>query len=86
MEITKIYLKKSNKEGKTKAYLTIVFDNCFAVHGARLIEGTNGLYVAMPNRKTKDGKFLDVAHPIKPELRNRINEATIKEYDNSAKS
>ncbi|MDI6604106.1 MAG: SpoVG family protein, partial [Thermoanaerobacteraceae bacterium] len=64
MEITNIRIANVKKEGKVKAYLSVVFDDAFVVNGIKLMEGKNGLFAAMPHVKNKKGEFKDIAHPI----------------------
>jgi len=64
MEITDIRIKRVESDNKLKAYVTITFDNCFVVHNLKIIMGQFGRFVAMPSRKTRDGEFKDIAHPI----------------------
>jgi stage V sporulation protein G len=68
------------EENKLKAYVTITFDNVFAVHNLKIIEGASGLFVAMPSRKRKDGTFMDVAHPLNSEMRKEIEDRILAEY------
>lgn len=81
MNITDVRLKKVDTDGKMKAIASITFDNAFVVREIRVIEGQNGLFVAMPSRKTPDGEFRDIAHPITPETRELIQSAILKEYE-----
>jgi stage V sporulation protein G len=69
MEITDIRVRKVSGEGKLRAYVTVAFDNSFVVHNVKIIEGKDGLFIAMPSRKTKSGEYKDVAHPINPDFR-----------------
>ena len=64
MTITDVRIRKIASEGKMKAVVSITFDNEFVVHDIKVIEGQNGLFIAMPSRKTPDGEFKDIAHPI----------------------
>ena len=80
MEITDVRLKKFNTEGKMKAIASITFDNEFVVHEIKVIETSKGTIIAMPS-KGKNGKFNDIAHPIKPETRAKITDAIMKAYD-----
>ena len=64
MEITDIRIKKVASEGKMKAVASVTFDNAFAVHDVKVIEGPEKLFVAMPSRRTPDGEYRDIAHPI----------------------
>lgn len=81
MEITELRIRKVEAEGKLRAYVTVTFDNCFVVHNVKVIEGTEGLFIAMPSRKTSTGEYKDVAHPISPEFRNAMQEKILAEYN-----
>jgi stage V sporulation protein G len=81
MNITDVRLKKVNTEGKMKAIASITIDDAFVVRDIRVIEGQNGLFVAMPSRKTPDGEFRDIAHPITQDARELIQTAILKEYE-----
>lgn len=80
MEITDVRLKKFNTENKMKAIASITIDGEFVVHEIKVIETQKGTIIAMPS-KGKNGKFNDIAHPIKPETRTKITEAIMKAYD-----
>ncbi|MCD4813565.1 septation regulator SpoVG [bacterium] len=79
MEITDVKVF-SRKENKLKAYATVTFDNVFVVHNLKIIEGTSGLFIAMPSRKRRDGTYMDVAHPLNSELRKELEEKILAEY------
>ena len=81
MQITELRLRKVENEGKLKAYVTVTFDNCFLVHNVKIIEGKTGLFIAMPSRKTANGEYKDVAHPISPDFRNELQEKILAEYN-----
>lgn len=81
MQITELRIRKVEDEGKLRAYVTVTFDNCFVVHNVKIIEGQNGLFIAMPSRKTADGEYKDVAHPISPEFRAELQARIIDEYN-----
>lgn len=82
MEITSVNVRKIEKEGsKVVAVASVLFDDVFAVHDIRLLEGKNGLFIAMPSRKLANGSYKDVAHPINQEFR-VILEQKIKEKYN----
>ena len=81
MEITDIRIRKVETEGKLKAYVTVTFDDCFVVHNVKIIEGDNGAFIAMPSRKTKNGEYKDVAHPINTDFRNMLQDRIIDSYD-----
>ena len=85
MEITSVNVRKIEKEGsKLVAVASVLFDDVFAVHDIRLLEGKNGLFIAMPSRKLSNGSYKDVAHPINQEFR-LILEQKIKEKYNEIK-
>ena len=81
MEITSVsVVKKKNEDSRMKGIATIILDDQFAVHDIRIIEGDNGLFTAMPSRKTATGGYRDVAHPITPTARNMIEKAILDAY------
>ena len=80
MEITDIRIRKVTTEGKLKAYVTVTFDDCFVVHNIKIIEGKNGVFIAMPSRKTRNGEYKDIAHPIRPDFRSRLQERILEVY------
>lgn len=81
MNITDVRIRKVNAEGKMKAVVSVTFDNEFVVHDIKVIEGQEGLFIAMPSRKTPDGEFKDIAHPINSATRERIQTAILEEYE-----
>ncbi|MCL5673601.1 MAG: septation regulator SpoVG [Deltaproteobacteria bacterium] len=80
MQITEVNVFPVNEE-KLKAYVAITFDNCFVVRDLKIINGKDGLFVAMPSKKRKDGIFKDIAHPLNNETRNLIESAVLKAYN-----
>ena len=81
MDITDVRIRKVNDDGKMKAVVSITFDDEFVVHDIKIIEGQNGLFIAMPSRKMGEGDFRDIAHPLVSETRNKIRNAIFAEYD-----
>lgn len=81
MNITDVRLRKVGEEGKLKAIASVTFDDEFVVHDIKVIDGQNGLFIAMPSRKIGNGEFRDVAHPLSSETRNRIRDAIFEEYE-----
>lgn len=81
MTITDVRIRKIATEGKMKAIVSVTFDNEFVVHDIKVIEGQNGLFIAMPSRKTPDGEFKDIAHPINTDTREKIQASILKAYD-----
>jgi stage V sporulation protein G len=81
MQITDVRVRRVTKEGKMKAVVSITFDDEFAVHDIKVIEGEKGLFIAMPSRKTTDGEYRDIAHPINSETRDRIQKIILEKYE-----
>lgn len=81
MEITDIRIKKVASEGKMKAVASVTFDNAFAVHDVKVIEGPEKLFVAMPSRRIPDGEYRDIAHPINSDMRNMLESKVLAAYD-----
>jgi len=81
MDITDIRIRRVDGEGKLKAYVTVTFDDCFVIHNVKVIEGKTGAFIAMPSRKTKSGDYKDIAHPICPEFRARLQGAILESYE-----
>ena len=82
MDITDVRIRKVGNEGKMKAVASVTFDEEFVVHDIKIIEGVNGLFIAMPSRKMNDGDYRDIAHPLLSETRNRIKDAILDAYEN----
>jgi stage V sporulation protein G len=80
VQITDVRLRRVNGEGRMKAIASITIDGEFVVHDIRVIDGNNGMFVAMPSKKTPDGEFRDIAHPISSETRQKIQDAVLEEY------
>ena len=84
MQITSVSVRKVEKEGsRMKGIASILIDDSFAIHDIRIIEGDNGLFIAMPSRKTATGGYRDIAHPINPEVRKVFEDAIFEEYKNA---
>jgi len=80
MEVTEVRVFPVDEE-KLKAYVTITIDNCFVIRDLKVIKGNNGLFVAMPSKKRKDGTFRDTAHPLNNETREMIESKVLAEYE-----
>ena len=80
MQITDVRIRKITSEGKMKAIVSVTFNNEFVVHDIKIIEGQNGLFIAMPSRRTPDGEFKDIAHPINSGTRERIQTLILNKY------
>ena len=81
MQVTDVRIRKITTEGKMKAIVSVTFDDVFVVHDIKIIEGQNGLFIAMPSRKMGEGDFRDIAHPINSETRNKIQDAIFTQYE-----
>ena len=84
MEISEVKVFPVN-EDKLKAYVTIIFDDCFVIRDLKIIHGNTGLFVAMPSKKRKDGTFRDIAHPLNSEMRTRLEQTILSEYKGELK-
>jgi stage V sporulation protein G len=85
MKITEVKVFAVN-EDRLKAYVSITIDNAFVVRDLKIIQGTSGLFVAMPSKKRKDGQFRDIAHPLNQETRAMIEDAVFEAFENELKS
>ena len=81
MKITDVRLKKVDGHNRLKAIASVTIDDCFVIHELRIIEGDNGLFIAMPSRKLPEGEFKDIAHPINTETREQLEKAILDEYN-----
>lgn len=81
MEITGVRVRKLLAEGKMKAIVSVTIDDAFVVHDVKVVEGQNGLFVAMPSRKTSMGEFRDIAHPISQDSRDLVQTAVLAAYE-----
>lgn len=80
MQITDVRIRKVIKEGKMKAVASITIDDEFVVHDIRIIEGEKGLFIAMPSRKSTEGEYRDIAHPISTETRENLQKLILEKY------
>lgn len=83
MEITDVKVRKINTEGRMKAVVSVTFDDAFVVHDIKVIAGQDKLFIAMPSRKTPDGEFKDIAHPINAEMRELLQSTILGKYEES---
>ena len=81
MNITDVIIRLVKQEGKLKAIASITIDDSFVVHDIKVINGDKGLFIAMPSRKTGEGEFRDVAHPINQETRSHLQELILAKYN-----
>lgn len=80
MQITDVRIRKVDTEGKMRAVASITIEDEFVVHDIKIIEGEKGLFIAMPSRKTAEGEYRDIAHPISTETRMRLQEMILAKY------
>ena len=83
MQITDVRVRKVAKEGKMKAVVSITIDNEFVVHDIKVIDEEKGLFIAMPSKKSTDGEYRDIAHPINSATRDRIQAQILEAYENA---
>ena len=81
MKVTNVRVSRIAKAGKMKAVASITFDDEFVVHDIKVIEGEKGLFIAMPSKKTADGEYRDIAHPINSATRDNIQSLILAEYE-----
>ena len=86
MNTNDVRIRKLNEDGNMKAIVSLTFDDEFVVHDIKIIEGQNGLFIAMPSRKMGEGDFRDIAHPLNSETRNRIKDTIFAEYEKMSDS
>lgn len=84
MNITDVRVRKVAKDSKMKAVVSITIDDVFVVHDIKVIEGEKGLFIAMPSRKSTDGEYRDIAHPINSSTREMLQNLILKAYDEAA--
>ena len=81
MQVTDVRVRRVEKEGKMKAIVSITLDNEFVIHDIKVIEGEKGLFIAMPSRKSSDGEYRDIAHPLNSDTRDKIQSMILKGYE-----
>ena len=84
MDVTDVRVRRIAREGKMRAVVSITIDKVFVVHDIKVIEGEKGLFIAMPSKKSADGEYRDIAHPINSETRGMLEEIILKSYEDSA--
>ncbi len=83
MQITDIRIRKINLDSKMKAVVSVTFDNALVIHDIKVIEGTDKLFIAMPSRKTPEGEFKDIAHPINMDMRDSLEKNILEKYQSA---
>jgi stage V sporulation protein G len=82
MKITSVNVRKIEKENsRMKGIASVLLDDSFAIHDIRIIEGDNGLFIAMPSRKTATGGYRDIAHPTNQETRQMFETEVLTEFE-----
>ena len=81
VQVTDVRVRKITKEGKMKAIVSITLDDAFVIHDIKVIEGEKGLFIAMPSRRTADGEYRDIAHPINSETRDKVQQVILEKYE-----
>ena len=84
MKISEVNIRKVEGKERFKAWASITFDDSFRVHGLKVIQGKDGLFMAMPSRKLPNGEFIDTAYPLNQELRELIQERVLEEYNHQS--
>lgn len=86
MNITEVRVRLVNKEdSKLKAVASMTIDGCFVIHDIKVIQGNEGLFISMPSRKTPEGEYKDIVHPINTETREAISKKIIEAYEQESK-
>lgn len=85
MQVTEVRITLRD-ENKLRAFASVTFDDAFVIRGLKVIEGTNGIFVAMPSRKRPDGTYQDIAHPINNDTRKLIEQKILEEYKRQLQS
>ena len=87
MKISDVRIRLVNKDdNKLKAVASITIDECFVVHDIKIIEAADGAFIAMPSRKTNDGDYKDIAHPLNTETRELLKNAILTAYYDELKN
>src|SRR6056297_1804814 len=81
VNVTDVRVRRINQEGRMKSIVSVTIDDAFVIHDVKVVEGQNGLFVAMPSRKMPDGDYRDIAHPINSEARGIIQKFVLEAYD-----
>ena len=84
MQITDVRIRQVAKEGKMKAVVSITLDDEFVVHDIKVIDGDKGLFIAMPSRRTGEGDYRDIAHPINSDTRVMLQDVILEAYENAS--
>ena len=75
-------IHKIEDSSKFKGTASVIIDDCFIITNIKIIEGENGLFLSMPNRTLKDGRKVDIVHPLNKETRDQFNKLILDAYNN----
>ena len=82
MKLTNITIKKIKRENsRLRGIASVLIDDAFVVHNIRIINGDNGLFIAMPSKKTVTGEYKDICHPVNSDVRTMFTDAILAEYN-----
>ena len=82
MNISEVRVRLVKKdEGKLKAVASVTIDNCFVVHDVKILEGSEDYVIAMPSKKTPDGEYKDIVHPLNTETREQLKKVVLEEFE-----
>jgi len=82
LQVSEVRIKKTEGlDGKVKGYATITFDGQFVVHNIRIVDGKDGLFIAMPCRKMSNGEYKDVVHPISTDFREYLKKTILEAFE-----
>jgi stage V sporulation protein G len=81
VEVTEIRIRMIDNDSKMKAVVSVTFDDVFVVHDIKVIEGTKGIFIAMPSRRSPDGVYRDIVHPINTEFRETLVKQILDKFD-----
>lgn len=82
----RVRIVKQHEDNKLKAVASLIIDECFAIHDIKIISGNDGIFIAMPSRKTSEGDFKDIVHPINTETREMLKGIILKAYEEELKN
>lgn len=86
MKITDVRIKRVSTDSRMKAIVSVTFDNEFVIHDIKIIEGQDKLFTAMPSRKTPEGEYKDIAHPINSDMRAKLEDEILAKYQEDLKN
>ena len=84
VEIEVVDIRKITGDGKLKAFADVRVGDCLVIRGFCVMEGKNGIFVSMPRKASKDGRWFDIIdadESVKRELENKVLESYDRETD-----